>query len=73
MILFQQPFQLQTLVADHSLIPAFVDELCRVHTGSAVASYRVGKEDVRFGNRVGPCHSPPFDRTCTNLTTSTLH
>ncbi|KAF4543073.1 Cytochrome P450 [Lasiodiplodia theobromae] len=42
--------QLADLRADpRALAPAFVDELCRYHTGSAMAMRRVAKVDVRWG------------------------
>lgn len=47
--LAQNPSQLAELKADSSLAPAFVEELCRFHTGSALAIKRVAKEDVEIG------------------------
>ncbi|KAJ0297748.1 hypothetical protein COL516b_010356 [Colletotrichum fioriniae] len=44
--LFRNPAQLAQLKADPSLAPAFVEELCRYHTGSAMAMKRVAKEDI---------------------------
>lgn len=45
--------QLADLRADpRALAPAFVDELCRYHTGSAMAMRRVAKVDVRWGVNV---------------------
>ncbi|KAL8420745.1 hypothetical protein RB594_003519 [Gaeumannomyces avenae] len=49
--LFQNPGQLAELKADPSLAPAFVEELCRFHTGSALAMKRVAKEDVEIGGQ----------------------
>jgi nitric oxide reductase len=50
--LFQNPGQLAELKADPSLAPAFVEELCRFHTGSALAMKRVAKEDVVLGGQL---------------------
>ncbi|KLU90901.1 hypothetical protein MAPG_09426 [Magnaporthiopsis poae ATCC 64411] len=50
--LFQNPSQLAELKADPSLAPAFVEELCRFHTGSALAMKRVAKEDVVIGGQL---------------------
>ncbi|KAL8302923.1 hypothetical protein RB600_006682 [Gaeumannomyces tritici] len=49
--LFQNPGQLAELKADPSLAPAFVEELCRFHTGSALAMKRVAKEEVEIGGQ----------------------
>lgn len=50
--LFQNPNQLAELKANPGLAPAFVEELCRYHTGSAMAMKRVAKEDVKIGGKV---------------------
>lgn len=49
--LFQHPKQLAELKADPSLAPAFVEELCRYHTASALAMKRTAKEDVEIGGK----------------------
>ncbi|KAH8899964.1 cytochrome P450 [Thozetella sp. PMI_491] len=50
--LFQHPDQLAELKADSSLAPAFVEELCRYHTGSALALKRTAKVDVVIGGQL---------------------
>ena len=47
--LFQYPSQLAELKANPSLAANFVEELCRFHTGSALAMKRVAKVDVEIG------------------------
>lgn len=58
--LLQHPEQLAELKKDSSLAKGFVEELCRFHQGSAMATRRVAKEDVEYGGKVGPliliCH-----------------
>ncbi|KAF1922880.1 cytochrome P450 [Didymella exigua CBS 183.55] len=49
--LLKYPSQLQKLKCDLSLTPAFVSELCRYHTGSAMATRRVAKVDVEIAGR----------------------
>ncbi|KXH68703.1 cytochrome P450 55A1 [Colletotrichum salicis] len=49
--LFRNPTQLAQLKTDPSLAPAFVEELCRYHTGSAMAMKRVAKEDIILGGK----------------------
>ncbi|KAH6972413.1 cytochrome P450 55A3 [Ilyonectria sp. MPI-CAGE-AT-0026] len=49
--LMQNPGQLAEIKADPSLIPAFVEELCRYHTGSALAMKRVAKVDIELGGK----------------------
>ncbi|KAK5009515.1 hypothetical protein LTR28_000640 [Elasticomyces elasticus] len=44
--LLQHPDQLNDLKADPSLAKAFVEELCRFHTASAMATRRVAKVDI---------------------------
>ncbi|KAL6399539.1 Cytochrome P450 55A2 [Ilyonectria robusta] len=39
-------------LADPSLAPVFVEELCRYHTASALAMKRTAKEDVEIGGRL---------------------
>jgi nitric oxide reductase len=51
--LLQHPDQLQDLKASPSLAPAFVEELCRYHTASAMATRRVAKVDITIGDKVG--------------------
>lgn len=50
--LAQNPKQLEELVADPSLVHSFIAELCRYHTGSAMAMKRVAKEDIELGGKV---------------------
>jgi len=51
--LLQHPDQLAEFKADpKKWSPAFVDELCRYHTASAMAMRRVAKEDVEIGGQV---------------------
>ncbi|KAK1673199.1 cytochrome P450 55A3 [Colletotrichum godetiae] len=49
--LFRNPTQLAQLKADPSLASSFVEELCRYHTGSAMAMKRVAKEDIILGGK----------------------
>ncbi|KAF7564004.1 hypothetical protein G7046_g94 [Stylonectria norvegica] len=49
--LMQHPKQLLELKADPSLVPNFVEELCRFHTGSALAIKRVAKVDIELGGK----------------------
>ena len=53
MTLLQHPSQLDDLKADPSLAKAFVKELCRFHTASAMATRRVAKVDITLGGKVG--------------------
>ncbi|KAF2737470.1 cytochrome P450 55A3 [Polyplosphaeria fusca] len=46
--LFQNPEQLAKLKKDPSLVAIFVSELCRYHTGSAMATRRVAKVDIEL-------------------------
>ncbi|KAF2267148.1 cytochrome P450 55A3 [Lojkania enalia] len=48
--LLQHPTQLVILKSDPSLSPLFVSELCRYHTGSAMATRRVAKVDIQLGS-----------------------
>lgn len=50
--LFQNPSQLYDLKSDTGLVPAFVEELCRYHTASAMATRRVAKVDIMLGDKV---------------------
>ncbi|GAD92394.1 predicted protein [Paecilomyces variotii No. 5] len=50
--LFQHPDQLAELKANPSLAPAFVEELCRYHTASALAMKRTAKVDVDIGGKL---------------------
>jgi fungal nitric oxide reductase len=50
--LLQHPDQLSNLKADQSLAKAFVEELCRFHTASAMATRRVAKVDINLGAEV---------------------
>ena len=52
--LLQHPEQLAELKKDSSLVKGFVEELCRYHQGSAMATRRVAKEDVVYGGEVAP-------------------
>ncbi|KAI0004405.1 cytochrome P450 55A2 [Xylariaceae sp. FL0662B] len=49
--LSQHPEQLAQLKANPSLAPAFVEELCRYHTASALAMKRTAKVDVEIGGK----------------------
>jgi nitric oxide reductase len=49
--LLQHPAQLEKLKADPSLSSAFVSELCRYHTGSAMATRRVAKVDIELAGQ----------------------
>jgi nitric oxide reductase len=49
--LLEYPSQLKRLKSDPSLTPAFVSELCRYHTGSAMATRRVAKVDIEIAGR----------------------
>ncbi|RKU45605.1 hypothetical protein DL546_008006 [Coniochaeta pulveracea] len=49
--LAQNPPILSELKADPSVAGAFVEELCRYHTASAMAIKRVAKEDVEIGGQ----------------------
>ncbi|KAL0936800.1 cytochrome p450 55a3 [Colletotrichum truncatum] len=49
--LIRNPSQLEELKADPSLAKAFVEELCRYHTGSSLAMKRVAKEDIVLGGK----------------------
>lgn len=51
--LLRNPSQLQDLKSDPSLSTAYVEELCRYHTGSSMAMKRVAKEDIVLGGKVG--------------------
>ncbi|UNI13851.1 Nitric oxide reductase (NAD(P)(+), nitrous oxide-forming) [Purpureocillium takamizusanense] len=50
--LFQNPSQLEQLKNDPSLAPAFVKELTRFHTGSALAMKRTAKVDVELHGKL---------------------
>ncbi|KAH6666510.1 cytochrome P450 55A2 [Plectosphaerella plurivora] len=50
--LSQHPEQLAQLKADPSLAPAFVEELYRYHTASALAMKRTAKVDVEIGGKL---------------------
>lgn len=52
MTLLQHSSQLDDLKADPSLAKAFVEELCRFHTASAMATRRVAKVDITLGGKV---------------------
>ncbi|TKA80462.1 hypothetical protein B0A49_00846 [Cryomyces minteri] len=49
--LLQHPKQLKELKGDTSLAKAFVEELCRFHTASALATRRVAKVDIVLGGK----------------------
>ena len=59
--LLQHPKQLADLKKDPNLAKNFVEELCRYHQGSAMATRRVAKEDVVYGGKVR-CSSSGQDR-----------
>lgn len=50
--LLQHPNQLKDLKADPSIAKAFVEELCRFHTASAMAMRRVAKVDITLEGKV---------------------
>jgi cytochrome P450 len=51
--LAQHPEQMAELKADPAKwAPAFVEELCRYHTASAMAIKRTAKEDLEIGGKV---------------------
>ncbi|RYO99638.1 hypothetical protein DL766_010110 [Monosporascus sp. MC13-8B] len=50
--LFQHPDQLAQLKTNPSLVPAFVKELSRYHTASALAMKRAAKVDVEIGGKL---------------------
>ncbi|RDW79372.1 hypothetical protein BP6252_04010 [Coleophoma cylindrospora] len=50
--LLQHPGQLKDLKRDPKLSPAFVEELCRYHTASALATKRVAKVDIELGGKI---------------------
>jgi fungal nitric oxide reductase len=52
--LLQHPEQLDQLKRDPRLARGFVEELCRFHQGSAMATRRVAKKDVVYGGKVVP-------------------
>ena len=49
----QHPEQLNAFEKNPALLPKFVEELCRYHQGSAMATRRVAKVDVEYGGIVG--------------------
>ena len=49
--LLQHPEQLEDLKNDPGLARKFVEELCRYHQGSAMATRRVATCDVRYGGK----------------------
>ncbi|KXL50294.1 hypothetical protein M433DRAFT_7445 [Acidomyces richmondensis BFW] len=49
--LFERPDQLNELKEEPTLAHGFVEELCRFHQGSAMATRRVAKEDVVYGGK----------------------
>ncbi|RGP78396.1 cytochrome p450 55a3 [Fusarium longipes] len=50
--LMQHPEQLRELKGNSALVPSFVSELCRYHTGSSMAMRRVAKEDIELGGKI---------------------
>ncbi|KAF2497056.1 cytochrome P450 [Lophium mytilinum] len=50
--LLQHPDQLADLKTDPGLAQVFVEELCRFHTGSAMATRRVAKVDIMLGGKL---------------------
>ncbi|TGZ76836.1 cytochrome P450 [Ascodesmis nigricans] len=50
----QHPDQLAKLKQDPSLVPKFVEELCRYHTASALATRRVAKETIQLHGQTIP-------------------
>ena len=57
----QHPEQLEALVkAPDIWMPKFVEELCRYHQGSAMATRRVAKVDVEYGGKVSAYSQPLY-------------
>jgi fungal nitric oxide reductase len=54
--LLQHPDQLAELREDPSIARSFVEELCRYHQASAMATRRVAKVDVEYGGKVSIQH-----------------
>ncbi|KAK5132153.1 hypothetical protein LTR08_000310 [Meristemomyces frigidus] len=50
--LLEHPGQLEDLKRDPSLAKPFVDELCRYHTSSALATRRVAKQDITLRGQI---------------------
>nr|KAK5432319.1 hypothetical protein LTR18_011178 [Exophiala xenobiotica] len=50
--LFEHPEQLKELKNEPGLSHNFVEELCRYHQGSAMATRRVAKVDVEYGGKI---------------------
>ncbi|KAL2847416.1 cytochrome P450 55A2 [Aspergillus pseudodeflectus] len=50
--LLENPSQLEDLKKDPSLASAFVEELCRFHTASALATRRVAKVDITLRDQI---------------------
>jgi fungal nitric oxide reductase len=48
----QNRAQFEELKANPTFVPDFVTELCRYHTGSALAMKRVAKVDIELGGQV---------------------
>lgn len=49
--LFEHPEQLAELKKNPSLVPSFVEELCRYHVGSGLALKRVAMVDITLGGK----------------------
>jgi nitric oxide reductase len=64
--LFEHPEQLKELKNEPGLSHNFVEELCRYHQGSAMATRRVAKVDVEYGGKVSPPPFPPESRSTSN-------
>ncbi|GAB1210317.1 hypothetical protein APSETT445_009108 [Aspergillus pseudonomiae] len=59
--LLEHPEQLSRLMEDPSLSKLFVEELCRFHTASALATRRVATVDIELRGQVRiPFFFPPF-------------
>lgn len=60
--LLEHPSQLEELKNDPSLSKQFVEELCRFHTASALATRRVAKVDITLRDQVSSPHRLPKQR-----------
>jgi nitric oxide reductase len=56
----QNPAQFEELKANPTLVTDFVTELCRYHTGSALAMKRVAKVDIELGGQVRDLTEAPW-------------
>ncbi len=70
--LFEHPEQLKELKNDPGLAHNFVEELCRYHQGSAMATRRVAKVDVEYGGKVSTESPIPQSRSTSNPSSRAL-